>query len=209
MQVSKQTNYLSPQMFYGDKGFLDWLVRLEPFTSEHHQTELSANDLYWAARIQYGSGLRISEVINLVKSDFDLNHRVLKLYNTKTGKGETQKTSIMPYDIPGLEKFLDKYSKSDRIFDITRQTMWVYYKDAGTLGGFNLYSAKPKQDRTGAYTHLLRESCAKMYEMAGARTGIVACKLRHKPDTMTMKYMIADLNEVLDFDWEHFREIVS
>jgi integrase len=204
-QETKQTNYLSPKLFYGDNGFLHWLVRLEPFHNDTNKLDLKANDIYWAARIQYGSGLRISETLNLVKSDFDLNHRVLKLYDTKTGKGEIQKTSILPYDVAKLEKYLDSFSKSDRLFPISRQTMWKYYKECSILGGMNLYSAKPKADRIGGYTHLLRESCAKMYEINGARTGIVACKLRHKPNSMTMKYMIADLNEVLDFDYEHFR----
>jgi len=26
-----QTNILTPELMYGDEGFLDWLVRLEPF----------------------------------------------------------------------------------------------------------------------------------------------------------------------------------
>ncbi|MDE1868145.1 MAG: site-specific integrase, partial [Thaumarchaeota archaeon] len=173
---AKYTNYLDPKTFYGD--FLDYLVTLDEFHDPRGiKLAISANEMYWAARIQYGSGLRISEVLNLVRSDFDLNHRILKLYNTKTGKGEIQKTSILPYDIPKLEKFLDKYGKSDRIFDTTRSTMWRYYKNTASLAGIRLFSSKKIADREGAYTHLLRESCSKMYEIAGARMGIIARKL--------------------------------
>ena len=202
----KSTNYLSPQLFYNK--FLDNLVMLDEFHSDTRPSAMDANHFYWAARIQYGSALRISEVLVLMPSDFDLNHRILTLRHTKTGKGKIQKTSILPYDVMKLEKFLESHDKDETLFKCTRSTMWRYYKNASLLGGMNLFEAKDIINIEGAWTHLLRSSCAKMYEDLGAKESLIAKKLRHSPGrSVTARYTKIDLGTLLDWDWEHLQEI--
>lgn len=41
-----KSNILTPQLLYGDSGFLDWIVRLQPFHSETGKPPMSANQLY-------------------------------------------------------------------------------------------------------------------------------------------------------------------
>ena len=105
----KSTNYLNPTMFYHD--FLDWLVRLDEFHLDDCPPPMSANQFYFLARISYGSALRVTEGLNLIKEDFDLDHRILKIWNPKTKKGGYQKTTILPYDVKPIERFLYKYSE--------------------------------------------------------------------------------------------------
>lgn len=198
------TNYLTPKMFYDD--FLDWLVRLAPFHSETGRPPMSANQFYWGARIQYGCGLRVSEMLKLIKTDFDLEHRILTIRNPKTKKKGKQYTTIMPFDVKPLEKFLSKFGDEASLFPTTRSTMWKYYKNTSKIAGMKLFTIKDEQRIEGAWTHLMRESCGKMYEAFGAKESLIARKLRHsrKSGSMTMRYLSKDLNSVIEFDRKHF-----
>ena len=232
---TKQSNYLNPNRFYND--FLDYLVVLDELHDNGRPNALDANHLYWAARVQYSIAGRISEILDLEPNDFDLNHRILTLPETKTGwkhckcakweknkllsvdenckfcKGEAwirvpQKTTILPYDIPKLEKFLESHDKDEVIFKVSRGTMWRYYKNASILGGLNLFEAKDVINIEGAWTHLLRSSCAKMYEDLGAKESLIAKNLRHSPGrNVTARYTKVDIGTLLDWEWDNLQEI--
>lgn len=245
MTSQQATNYLNPKLFYGT--FLKWLVKLEPFTSGvGRPPAMDADHFYYAARIQYGSALRISEDLGLTRKDFDLNHRILTLRHTKTGyktcqcstweyptdvrfkrkvlkksdkdckscegTGKVhiiQKTTILPYDVEPLERFLEKHSKDEPLFPVSRQTMWNYYKDTSRLADLNIFEAKDTIDIEGAWTHLLRSSCAKMYEDLGAKPSLISKKMRHSPGGkgVTGLYTKVDIGALLDWEWEHLQEI--
>lgn len=205
----KQTNFMNPQLFYGDDGFLDWIVRLQPFHSDTGKPPMSANQFYYGSRIQLGCGLRVSEMLNLIKTDFDLEKRILTIRNPKTKKGGIQYTTIMPYDIKKLDRFLTKFSDTELLFPTTRSTMWKYYKNTTKIAGMNIFTVKEEQIIDGGWTHMMRESCSKMYEEADAKLSLISRKLRHKPASMTERYTKVDLNAVLEFDEQHFNEEVE
>ena len=86
--------------------------------------------------------------------------------------------------------------------------MWKYYKNASILGGLNLFEAKDIINIEGAWTHLLRSSCAKMYEDLGAKESLISKKLRHSPGrNVTARYTKVDIGTLLDWEWEHLQEI--
>lgn len=203
----KFTNYLNPNLFYNE--FLDWLVRLDEFHLDDIDPPMSANQFYFLARISYGSALRVTEGLNLIKEDFDLDHRILKIWNPKTKKGGIQKTTILPYDVKSIERFLNKFSDSDQLFPITRSTAWRYYKNASRLGGMNIFESKDEIEISGAWTHLLRSSCSKMYEDLGAKHSIVQKKLRHGGKDVTDRYTKVDLQAVLDFEEIHLQKCLA
>lgn len=201
----KSTNILTPQSFYED--FLDWLVRLDEFHDDEQEPPMSMNQFYWAARLQWGCGLRISELLKLIKADFDLEHKILTIRNHKTKKGGIQKTTIMPYDIAKLKSFLESFDDVERIFPTTRSTMWRYYKNASKLGGLNLFESKDQINIEGAWTHLMRSSCTKMYESLGAEPSIISTKLRYNPINTMKQLDKSELNEVLDFESQKLRTL--
>ena len=194
----KQTNYLNPTMFYQD--FLDWLVRLEPFHSDDIEPPMSADQFYFSARMQYGLAGRITEILNAIPDDFDYDHRIFTVRNPKSNKGGVQKTTIFPYDVKPFERFTNKFKGTETMFPVTRSTMWKYYKNASILGGLNIFEAKDEKTIEGAWTHLLRSSCAKLFKELHAEDNIVARKLRHSPRSVTQVYTKVDLNTLLD--WE-------
>lgn len=204
-QELKSTNYLNPTLFYND--FLDYLVLLDEFHTDDQDPPMSANQFYWLARTQYGSALRITEALNLIKEDFDLDHRILTIRNPKTDKTTIQKTTILPYDIEKLRKFLSGFINNERIFPITRSTAWRYYKNASTVAGLNIFEAKDTINIEGAWTNLLRSSCAKMYEDSGAKPSLIQRKLRHRPRNVTDVYTKRDLQALLDWEDRHLKQI--
>lgn len=203
----KSTNYLNPTLFYNE--FLDWLVLLDEFHDDEQKPPMTANQFYFLARIQYGSALRISEGLNLIKEDFDLDHRILKVWNPKTKKGGIQKTTILPYDVKAIEKFLNGFSDSDQLFPITRSTAWRYYKNASILGGMNIFEVKDEIEIENAWTHLLRSSCSKMYEDLGAKHSIVQKKMRHGGRDVTDRYTKVDLNTLLDWEDQYLHTCLA
>lgn len=207
--MTKSTNYLNPQLFYGSGGFLDWLVRLEPFHNDKHNEPMSANQFYWGARIQFGDAERISETLNHTKLDFDFDHRIVTIKNPKSKKGGIQKTTILPYDVKPFERFTNKFSENERLFPTTRSTMWRYYKNASILGGIKIFEAKDEINIEGAWTHLLRSSCAKMYDGLGASHALVQRKLRHSARDVTDRYTKVDLQAVLDFEDEKLTKCLA
>lgn len=200
----KTTNYLNPSLFYND--FLDWLVRLEPFVEDDGKPPMSANQFYWCARIQYGCALRISELLNLTKKEFDLGHRILIIKNSEMNEGDIQKTTILPYDAVKIVEFLSGFNMNEKLFPVTKETMLKYYRNALIMGGFNILE-NDKIDIDDPWNQLMRSSCAKMYEDLGAKFSIVQSKLRHKPRNAPYRYAEADLQTVLNFEDEKLKTI--
>ena len=193
----KTTNYLNFDRFYE---FEDWLVRLEAFHSDRVIAPMSANEFYWMARTQLSIAGRITEVLNLTPKDFDFDHRIVTIVNPKSNKGGVQKTTIFPFDVKPMEKFVSKYSENERIWTITRSTAWKYYKNASIMGDLHIFEAKDEKTIENAWTHLLRSSCAKIMKELHAEDNIVARKLRHSPRSVTQVYTKVDLNTLLE--WE-------
>ena len=202
-QQLQTTNYLSPNLFYNK--FLFWLIRLQPFINETGRPPMSANEFVRAYRLQYGSGLRISELCNLEKRDVDLNHRILVIRTAKTGYN--QRATILPYDIDMMEKQLDPLSKSDKVFNANRHVLWQYAKDAGNLAGLPIGEIQRNKTIDGIWTHLMRKSCSKRMKELGANRELRMLKLRHVFKDAHDTYDAPDLNELLNWESQNFSSV--
>ena len=199
-QLIKTTNYLSPFVFYNK--FLFWLVRLQPFIEETGRPPMKADEFIRLFRLLYGSGLRVSEALSLKKKDFDLNHRLLTIPKAKTGYN--QRTTILPYDIPVIEKQLDPLSKDEFVFKANRHLVWQYGKDAGNLAGLQIGEIQSKKTIDGVWNHLLRKSCSKRMRDLGASRELAMVKLRHVNVGAHDTYDRPDLNALLNWEDKHF-----
>jgi integrase len=200
MMVSKTTNYLTPSLFYNKSLF--WLIRLPAFTRKSRRLPMNADSFVRAYRLQYGSGLRISELLNLEKRDVDLKHRLLLIRTAKTGYN--QRATILPYDIPMMEKQLASLSNHDKIFPANRHIMWQYAKDAGNLAGLDIGEIQRVKTIDGVWTHLMRKSCSKRMRELGANRELRMLKLRHVFQNSHDTYDAPDLNELLNWEAKHF-----
>ena len=205
--IFKTTNYLSPYVFYNK--FLFWLVRLQPFISSSGKPPVSANVFTLSQRVQYGCGLRVTELTELQKEDIDLNHRLLKIKKAKTGYN--QRTTILPYDINILEKHLNTLSNKDVVFPINRHLVWEYAKDAGRLAGLNIGEIQKTKVVDGVWTHLMRKSCSKRMMELGASRELRMVKLRHAMRDAHDAYDLPDINALLEWEDKQFgsRQMVT
>ena len=153
-------------------------------------------------RSLYGSGLRVSEALHLKKQDIDLNHRLLTITKAKTGYN--QRTTILPYDIPMMEKQLDPLSKNDFVFNADRHIVWQYAKNAGNLAGLNIGEIQTRKTIDGVWNHLMRKSCSKRMRELGASRELAMVKLRHVNIGSHDTYDRPDLNALLNWELEHF-----
>lgn len=202
----KTTNYLNPTKLFD---LLDWVVVEDEFHNDDCPPPMSADQFYWLNRIQFSCAERISETLNHTKLDYDFDHRIVTIKNPKTNKGGIQKTTILPYDVKPFERFTNKFSDNEKLFTITRSTAWRYIKNASILGGLNIFEAKDQVSISGAWTHLMRSSCSKMYQELGASYGIIQRKMRHRPSSVTDRYIKVDLNGLLDFDEKHLHTCLA
>ena len=197
----KTTNHFTATTFYND--FLDWLVRLEPFHSDNIEPPMTADQFYFLARMQFSTATRISETLKFTPADFDFDHRIVTIRDPKTNKGGVQKTTFFPFDVKPFEKFCSKFNQDQKLFDITRSTAWKYYKNTTILGGLKICGIKDVKIINDGWTHLLRSSCAILFEDLGAKESLRDRKMRHAPRTMGQLYTKRDIQDVLDFEDEH------
>lgn len=196
----KTTNYLNPTLLFE---LLDWIVLLDEFHNDDIPPPMSANQFYWLNRLEFSEAGRISETLKHTKLDFDFDHRIVTFRDPKTNKGGIQKSTILPYDVKPFERFTNKFSDNELLFPVTRSTAWRYVKNASILGGLNIFEAKDQKSISGAWTHLMRSSCSKMYQELGASYGMIQRKMRHRPSSVTDRYTKIDLQGLLDWEEEH------
>ena len=167
---------MTPFTFYNK--FLFWLIRLQPFINETGRPPISADDFVRFYRVLYGCGLRISEGLELEMRDFDLDKHTVNIRNSKIN--EYSLTTILPYDIPMLEKMFETHSKSEKLFPIDRNIAWLYAKQAGRLAGVKISQTYEKRDIKGIWTSAFRVSCSKRMFELDANAELVNRKLRKK-----------------------------
>ena len=200
------TNYLSPTDF---KKMIDAV----PLVTEYNKSKLlgyskekvpSPYRIQMALWTQYCHALRISEVLQLKKEDFNFDRNILTLHNTKTGKGKKQFTTIPPDFPPWLKDNILNFR--GRIFSLNRQLMWSYVKKACKMADLDLYEQQDTREIIGAWTHLIRKSRAKLMIELGAAEVMVKVKLRHT-FTTTERYTKPDINALIKWELENIHGI--
>jgi len=206
------TNYLSPEDF---KKMVDAI----PLVTEYNKSKLHTFQskrvppaflIQMALWVQYCHGLRISEVLQLKKEDFNFERNILTLEKTKTGfkkkaglKVRKKQFTSIPPDLPESCKLSILRHDSDKLlFPFTRQLMWSYVKKAAKMADLELGEQQDERFIEGAWTHLIRKSRAKMMIEKGASEVLVKVKLRHT-FSVTERYTKPDINGLIKWEAEN------
>lgn len=216
MSITEETheeNYITPQEFE------QFILSLREIGENNYKA--TPQDLEMCARIQYGCGLRISEVLTLTPQDIDLENMILTLNHAKTGfkkckcakyekkrlvscnpscfkckgKGKIRKpqfTTILPSQAQILRDYLPTKKKTRQIFTFGRTTIWGLYKQAGIKANLRVREQQDEKIIDGVWTHLLRKCRAKLMRKLDAKEELIALKLRHSFNT-TQRYTKPDL----------------
>jgi len=208
------SNYLPPEDFKK-------LVDAIPLVTEYNKSKLLSIQaervpnpviIQGALWVQYCHGLRVSEVLQLRKEDFNFERNILTLNKTKTGfkkkdgvKVRKKQFTSIPPDLPKwVIDFInvDIPHMSPIIFPLTRQLIWSYVKKAAIMAELELGEQQDERYIEGAWTHLIRKSRAKMMIEKGASEVMVKVKLRHT-FSVTERYTKPDINALIKWEEEN------
>jgi len=128
-----ETNYFNPKEF---EEFKWGLRRLDPFTDDSDRSPMPSQHFVNLFKLMRECNLKVSEIINLKKGDFDFRHNIIMIRYLNSDI--VQKTIIMPKDDIWIQKFLLNYNDEDKIFPINSQTVYQYAKDACRLAGLTV-----------------------------------------------------------------------
>jgi len=183
------------------------IPKMSPFKS--WRATLNAEETQLLFKLIYFCALRNSEIINLKKSDFDLENKLLQISRAR----KTENTTIPPNLIGELKTYLKDKQDDEYIFlsrrngrRLTRQIIWTYFKEAGKLSNLELFKAREKRNVDEMITQFFRESHKQYMLREGADPNLVDLKIRKFSHTNYGNYTLKDLKK-----WEklHYKEILS
>ena len=149
--------------------------------------------LAFAVKLEYATGMRISDIVKLRRGDVvrDGSKYRLDVTEQKTGKRRVFRISQAIYD--GIAEFCDEYNigKNDKIIGGCTYGVQKRLKEVGEYLGLERFS-----------THSIRKACAcRVYEMSGKDVVAVQTLLQHSSPAITSRYLTsggAALDKVLD-----------
>lgn len=199
--MTKGKTHLTPEDF---TNFLSYIPKLKTFSSSHKKTKLNPTQLQLLFKITYYCALRVSEVIKIVKADFDLEKRTLKVQSKISPLIET---TIPPIIIGEISSYLQNLNSNQKLFSVSRQAIWGWAKEAGTLAGLQIFKTAKLKSVEGVDTLLFRHSYHLQMLQGGAHPRVVDLKLRAESDVG--HYGNFTLEDVKEWEKEHYPEILS
>lgn len=145
----------------------------------------------------------------------DLRSRKMKLIevnkNCKVcfGKGKwkkPQRTTITPRIKDKLEKFMERLKPNDKLWPVSRVSVWKWGKMAGINAGIDIFQQKNEKLIEGIFLHLFRSMCSirmtRDLMNNPYKDDLITCKLRHSINNYAMKdrYTKVDINLLIA--WE-------
>lgn len=166
---------------------------LKRFFNSINITTFHEYRLYVQSRLIYDTGIRSNESCRLKPSDIDLKFNSILIRNPKNNKERFVYFSrVMSRDLKRWFKYRDRFSDSEYLFPTIRGTKQ-------DIRNFNR-SLQNAGERVGIeiHTHMLRNSFAKAYIMAGGDWSSLSRILGHSSAEVTQKHY-------LDFSEEEVR----
>lgn len=124
------------------------------------------------------------------------------------GKGKykkPQRTSFTPRIHHKLLAYCDTLKDDDYLWPVSRQSMWVWGKEAGKRAKINIFQQQDEKLVEGIFLHLFRALCSKRTTADAKddkyKDALVACKMRHSYRIVTDRYTKITINYLLS--WEN------
>jgi len=195
----------------------DFEKLLNSLPIQYDNAKLTLQDWKMFFKVMYGCALRVKETTRLKPEDFDLEHKILTLNETKTGWKKTkegkvrkaQRTTILPQDAIELKAYLASKLSNQLIWPITRQTVWHKFKAMCINSGLSYFWQKDDRAFKQGWPYLLRSSRAKIMVREHADFSLIQLKMRHKGQSVTFRYTELDIHALLAWEAEHYPLITA
>lgn len=161
--------------------FLNVIPTLDVYKQTAITPAMKSYDSQFLYVLAYFCALRVSEVANLKKSDFDLENKLLKIRK----KQKDEFTTIAPNLLGEIQNHVKNLNDDDYLFTsqknhkpLTRQIIWTYAKNAGEKANVSLFKSTKEMKREGMLPSLFRDSYERHMLKQGADPDLVDLKLR-------------------------------
>jgi ppGpp synthetase/RelA/SpoT-type nucleotidyltranferase len=190
--------------------FLYYVPKIQPFYAKTGKPPMTADSFLLLYKLLFYCALRITETLNLRKSDFDLEKRTVKIYTPY--KNRATETTIPPSILGDVKKYIKNKKEEEYLFTaktgnpLKRVTPWKYAKDAGKLAGLELFQVTKVREIEGISLLLFRDSYKQMMYEYSASSNLVDLKLRNETEN---RYGNNTLHDLRTFENRIFRRKFS
>lgn len=148
------------------------------------------------------------------------NFKILEYADPKCdkchGKGKykkPQRTTITPRLYWKLREYCDTLKEGERLFPISRISLYTWGKEAGNRAGINIFQQKEEKLIEGIFLHLFRALCSlrttrdakeDLYQLQ-----LVDCKMRHAYKKVGDRYNRVDINYLINWETKTYSDIES
>lgn len=185
--------------------FLNVVPELDVYKQTAVTPVMKPFDFQFLYILAYFCALRVSEVANLKKSDFDLENKLLKIRK----KQKEEFTTIAPNLLGKIQNYIKNFDDDDYLFvsqknrkPLTQQIVWTYAKNAGEKANVSLFKSTKETQREGMLPSLFRDSYERHMLKQGADPDLVDLKLRRSSDNNYGDNSLEDLKH-----WEKYHMV--
>ena len=194
--MEDETNFLKPRQF---TTFMNAIPRLAVFHNKDHKPIISPDDTQLLFTIIHDGAFRVSEVLKLTPDDLIKEEKLLKLEGTKgtkksKGKQKREFGWVKESAWNALVKMASGKDSDEKLFPVTRQTVWKWAKDIGKIAGIELLHIN--KDTTNMTVHTLRHTRAVDLADKGMKVNELMKKLRHRSLQPTTTYLTVNMDKV-------------
>jgi|APSaa5957512535_1039671.scaffolds.fasta_scaffold10398_4 hypothetical protein len=172
MVEESKNSYITEDEF---KKFISCIPELDMYKNKSPRVILSISEIEIVFKLMYYCALKIQEVVDLEKEDFDLENKFLHLRNVNTNV----KTTTIPFAIISeLSDFLKTKQPHVKLFTAGRSTISINAKKIGEIAELKIFKSRSKQSIEGIHTLVFRDSYQQFMLENGAGSDLSNLKLR-------------------------------
>lgn len=130
------------------------------------------------------------------------------------GKGKwkkPQRTTITPRLYWKLKDYVDFLKPGERLFPVSRVSLWSWGKDAGNRVNINIFQQKDERLIEGVFLHLFRALCSLRTTRDSKddefHDQLIDCKMRHAYEKVGDRYNRVDINYLINWESKVYGDI--
>ena len=194
--MQDETNFLTDEQYLR---FINSIPMLPRFHKWPIRTRLAAEDMQLLFMVIHDGAFRVSEVLKLTPQDLIKDKQLISLEGTKgtkKSKGNQKREFgwIRKNAWDSLVAYSYLFKPDERMFKVSRQTVWKWAKEIGDIAG--IYLLHENKDTHNMTVHTLRHTRAVSLVDKGMKVNELMKKLRHRSLEPTTTYLNVNIEKV-------------
>lgn len=169
----------------------------EEFNTLLNAAKKNKDELSYHAFFACGNlGLRVSELVALVKSDFDFTNSLVRINTLKQRKDTVHHLKVNPGVMDRIKKYASKMKPEDKLFNVSKRQMQRLFDRYANAAKIKIQG---KGKNKGRGIHCLRHLRGIVLASKTRDPYLIAKALRHKNLSTSMAYVhMSDYDKTID-----------